>query len=182
MKFATLPACDHPQVALRPIVEADLQAWFDYLMLPMVHDRTSWNLASVDDLRPHAFDADADAPDAMLRVAIADRTTDRLVGTIGFHSVSARDRRAEIAYDLAPAMWGRGIATTVVALVVRWAHEHVGLVRVQGTTLRGNTASEAVLQRTGFAYEGLLRGYRMVRGVPGDFRMYAHVVDATDVA
>jgi ribosomal-protein-alanine N-acetyltransferase len=30
--------------------------------------------------------------------------------------------------------------------------------------------------RNDFQYEGLLRSYRMVRGQPGDFNMYAHVV------
>jgi hypothetical protein len=36
--------------------------------------------------------------------------------------------------------------------------------------------SARVLARCGFEREGLLRSYRMVRGVPGDFWIYWHVV------
>lgn len=60
--------------------------------------------------------------------------------------------------------------------LVDWAHGHVGLLRVQATALSSNTRSMKVLERCGFEREGLLRSYRLVRGQPGDFWMFAHVV------
>ena len=85
------------------------------------------------------------------------------------------NRSAEIAYDLAPAYWGRGIASAVCAAVTAWAFSHEGLVRVQATALETNLRSDKVLEKCGYGYEGLLRAYRMVRGTPGNFRMYARV-------
>lgn len=73
-------------------------------------------------------------------------------------------------------MRGKGIATHLAALLVGWAHEHAGIARVQAIVLQSNIRSAAVLKRVGFQHEGVLRDYRMVRGTPGDFDMYAHVV------
>ncbi len=53
-------------------------------------------------------------------------------------------------------------------------------MRMQGVVLTDNVRSARVLEKCGYRYEGLLRAYRMVRGVPGDFAMYARL--ATDTA
>jgi len=64
--------------------------------------------------------------------------------------------------------------------VTRWSYRALNLLRVQATVLRTNVASERVVQKCGFTYEGLLRAYRLVRGSPGDFKMYSRL--ATDPA
>jgi ribosomal-protein-alanine N-acetyltransferase len=99
------------------------------------------------------------------------------VGTFGFHTVSGEHRSAELTYDLAPTHWGRGIATAAAKAFTTWAHESAGVARVQATVLQSNARSQAVLERAAFQREGLLRCYRQVRGRPGDFWMYAHVIE-----
>ena len=47
--------------------------------------------------------------------------------------------------------------------------------RIQATVVDTNAASVRVLEKTGFAREGLLRGYRRVRGAPRDLWMYARL-------
>ena len=176
MQFTVLPESDHPLVALRPIEASDIQPWYDYLSLPAVYEHTSWNLRSPAELAHYANAPQTRTPATLLRLAIADRASNRLVGTIGFHTVSPENRSAELAYDLAPTVWGRGIASSLCGSVVAWAHGHAGLLRVQATVLASNERSARVLQRCGFGREGLLHSYRLVRGRPGDFWMYAHVV------
>ena len=176
MQFDALPESDHPEVALRPIAPADLPAWLEYLALPEVYEHTSWNDPKLEDLARHVWSPAMSAPAGSLYLAIASRADDRLVGTIGFKNVVPEHRNAELGYDLAPAVWGRGIATHLCRSVVGWAHEHAGLLRVQAVALRSNAKSIRVLERAGFRHEGLLRSYRLVRGVPGDFHLYAHVV------
>lgn len=178
MHFTALLQADHPLCTLRPILPTDIPAWFDYLSQPVVYEHTSWNVKSPADLAHYATGHQQRTPSSMLRLAIADRVTDQLVGTIGFHTVSPDKRSAEIAYDLAPPMWGRGIATDMCRVMLDWAHSHVGLLRVQATVLVSNARSIKVLERCGFEPEGLLRSYRMVRGTPGDFWMYSHVARA----
>ena len=156
----------------------DLAAWADYLRDPRVYEHTSWNLQSESELEMYVWEAQAHTPDSLFRVAIACAHTDRLVGSIGFHTVSGVHRSAELSYDLAPAHWGRGIGTAAAKALTRWAHESAAVTRVQATVLHSNVRSQAVLERCGFVQEGLLRSYRQVRGRPGDFWMYSHIETA----
>ncbi|WP_425531288.1 GNAT family N-acetyltransferase [Metallibacterium scheffleri] len=64
--------------------------------------------------------------------------------------------------------------------LVSWAHSAASIVRVQATVLESNARSIAVLERCGFAREGLLRSYRKVCGRHGNFYMYAHVALRAD--
>jgi RimJ/RimL family protein N-acetyltransferase len=173
LQFTSLPALEHPLAALREMRAADLEAWFRILAQPAVYEHTSWNLASVDDLRTYA-EQDR-APGSLVRFALVRRDDGAFIGSAGFHSVSPAHRTAEIAYDLAPEFWGRGIARAACAALTGWAMDHVGLQRVQATTLSTNVRSARALEACGFEREGLLRHYRLVRGVPGDFWIYARL-------
>jgi RimJ/RimL family protein N-acetyltransferase len=106
---------------------------------------------------------------------VIDEKADRLAGTIGFHCLSSFNRSAELAYDYSPVYWGRGIATAMCTTVTRWCYDVLKLMRVQATVLETNLPSERVLQKCGFSYEGLLRAYRMVRGAPGNFKLYSRL-------
>ncbi|AXF22565.1 N-acetyltransferase [Burkholderia pyrrocinia] len=178
MRIDAPPRSGFPGLSLRQLERADLDAWYAYLSNPDVVRHTSWNLRSRDDLLPLFDSIESGNPDSIHRLAIIDDTSGALVGTIGLHTVSTSNRSAEIAYDLAPSHWGRGIASALCAAVTAWAFADGGFMRIQGVVLTTNAGSARVLQKCGFHYEGLLRGYRMVRGTPGDFAMYARV--ATD--
>jgi RimJ/RimL family protein N-acetyltransferase len=122
------------------------------------------------------FDAfDSTSADSVRRLAIVDNQSQQLVGTIGFHTVSSANQTAEIAYDIAPSHWGKGVASAVCDAVTRWSFSAYGFVRVQATVLHTNARSENVLRRCHFQREGLLRSYRMVRGTPGDFMLYSRL-------
>lgn len=175
MHFLDLPLTEHPLVFLRPIVAADLPVWYAYLSLPEVHGPTSWDVRSADELSSNVWSESMREPDRPMRLAVARRTDGRLVGTIGFHTVSARHKSAEITYDLSPEIQGKGIATALCRELTEWAHGSAGMVRVQAATLFGNDRSARVLERSGYVREGLLRAFRQVRGVAGDFWMYAHI-------
>ena len=176
MQFQVLPQSGHPLVELRPIVAADIPVWFSYLTDRMVYEHTSWNVQSHEELAEYVWSDSTREPASLTRFAIALRTTDQFIGTAGFHSVAPYNRTTELAYDLAPQYWGKGVATYVCGLLTEWAHQSCGMVRVQATTLHSNERSARVLVRCGFEREGLLRSYRMVRGTPGDFWVYSHVV------
>ena len=176
MLFRTLPESSHELVVLRPIAAADLPVWYEYLSRPVVFEHTSWDLHSPHDLAQYVWNPQAFTPSSLLRVAIALRSTGELVGTAGFHTVLPQNRCAELAYDLTPSLWGRGIASHVCGRLVDWAHAEAGMVRVQATVLESNLRSARVLQRCGFEREGLLKNYRMVRGRPCNFDMFSHIV------
>ena len=175
MMPASLPRLDHPLVSLRPLLRADAPAWYGYLRDPAVVRHTSWNLDCLDDLLAD-FDAYESAdPASPLRLAVVLRDGGQLVGTIGLHTVSPVHRTAEIAYDLSRAVWKQGVGCAIVTAVVQWSIEQLGLLRLQATVLETNAASIRLLERCGFAREGYLRHYRLVRGMPGNFWIYARI-------
>lgn len=175
MKISSAPESGYPGLSLRQIERSDLPSWYAYLSNPEVVRHTSWNLQSESDLLP-MFDAfDSESPTSMRRLAIVSDVAGELIGTIGFHTISDLNRTAEIAYDLAPDYWGKGISTAVCAAVTQWSFAALGFVRVQGTVLETNLNSARVLEKCGYRHEGLLRSFRMVRGVPGNFHLYARL-------
>lgn len=178
MQFSRLPALEHAEVKLRPLRANDLPVWSDYLNDPVVFGHTSWDHPSAADLAAYLGSHEHKEPGHLLRLAIATQAGDELVGTIGYHTVAPSHRSAELAYDMAPRFWGRGWMSAAGEAMLRWAHEDAGLLRVQATVLESNWRSQKTLARLGFAREGLLRSYRLVRGRPGDFFMYAHIAEA----
>ncbi|MFA9274193.1 MAG: GNAT family N-acetyltransferase [Candidatus Aquirickettsiella gammari] len=170
-----LPQLDISGYHLRPIRAEDLVVWCAYLQQPEVTEHWSWQVNSPQDLQQFIQIQDWSQNLAQIKFAIADER-DQLVGTIGFHTFSKHNLSAEIAYDLAPAFWGLGIASTVCRCLTNWAHQEVGLVRVQACVLDSNTRSLQVLQRCGFEREGLLKSYKQIRGQSRNFWMFSHVI------
>ena len=175
MRIEVPPASRLPGITLRQIECSDVPDWYAYLSVPAVVEHTSWNIRGPGDLQILCGRYESPGPDSPCRLAVVDQRLDRLIGTVGFHTVSDINRSAEIAFDFAPDYWGRGIATKLCDAVTDWSYKAFGFLRVQATVLQTNLASERVLQKCGFSYEGLLRSYRLVRGHPGDFKMYSRL-------
>lgn len=167
-----LPDLGVAGLQLRPLRVDDAGAWYAYLRENVVTRHTSWQLDGPADLVRliHAYAKPMESHCMRLAIVASD---DGLAGTIGLNEISIPARRAEIAYDIAPQYWRRGIATRACASVTAWALQQLGFARIQATVLDTNLASVGVLERCGFEREGLLRHYRQVRGEPRDFWMYA---------
>jgi len=175
MGILKAPEISHREVALRNIRRGDAAAWYDYLKNPDVIRHTSWNLSAAEDLLPQFDLYESDAPDSPIRLAIATRADDRLVGTVGFHTISSINRSAELAYDLAPEYWGKSVMQAAAMALCQWGFEQAAYNRIQATVLETNSHSIQLLERMGFEREGYLRAFRMVRGIPGNFWMYARL-------
>ena len=108
---------------------------------------------------------------------IEDRADGRLLGGtgLGFESPWC----ASAGYLLARDAWGRGYATEAVGAMVD-AARRAGVVRLYAMCHIDNAASRRVLEKSGFAHEGVLRRSTMFPnlGAPGphDAHCYAHVL------
>lgn len=173
-----LPPAGVPGVSLRWLRPEDAHAWYAVLRLPEVTALTSWSLSSAEDLLPILEACGDDASASQVRLAIID-DQGVLAGSIGFHSINVQHGTAEIAYELAPHYWRRGIASAVCNGVVAWAWRQFGWQRIQASVLDTNVASAGVLRRCGFEHEGRLRRYRRVAGVSRDFDLYSRLPDAS---
>ncbi|MBK0014279.1 GNAT family N-acetyltransferase [Stenotrophomonas sp. S41] len=159
---------------LRPLVAEDAEAWSAYLSSPGFIEHTSWSDVSADGLRRQISRYGNDQGE--LRWAIVN-ARGGLLGTVGLNGIDPAHRRAELAYDIAPAHQGRGLASAAARAVLAWAHTTLACTRVQATVLDSNHPSMAVLQKLDMQLEGKLRGYRYVRNVPRDFWMYASLIE-----
>lgn len=75
---------------------------------------------------------------------------------IGFGGLAHKDgiEGLSISYHLHPDFWRRGFAAEFVEEALRIAFEVIGAPRVVGLVRPANPASRAVLERTGFTFEG----------------------------
>jgi [ribosomal protein S5]-alanine N-acetyltransferase len=101
----------------------------------------------------------------------------QLIGSVGFNELE-KGHRAEIGYWLARPWWGKGLMTAAVGRMCDFAFAHWKLVRITGHVFSANEASARVLQKNGFAFEGLLRKHYLKDGRFLDCRLYARVLDS----
>lgn len=101
-----------------------------------------------------------------------------LIGTCGIHEIVHEHRRAELGYWLFPEHWGTGAAQECAAAVIAHAFQSMELHRIGAEVDIDNLRSCRLLERLGFQFEGVRRGYEFKDGVFLDLRYYARL--ATD--
>lgn len=135
-----------------------------------------WTTMPVPYLREHAegFVTDIVIPGWAARSptwAVRTAADGPVVGMIGLHpTIRPQDETAEIGYWLCPAVRGRGLMTQAVdlACTAAFAPSPFGYGRLEWRAMVGNHPSAAVVRRTGFRYEGILRGGMVQRGIRRD--------------
>ncbi|KAL6893618.1 hypothetical protein ACP4OV_007716 [Aristida adscensionis] len=86
--------------------------------------------------------------------------------------------KASVGYRVARAHWGRGVATRAVrAAAAAVFRAWPWLLRLEAVADVENPASQRVLEKAGFAREGVLRKYILLKGTPRDMVMFSIVAD-----
>jgi RimJ/RimL family protein N-acetyltransferase len=108
---------------------------------------------------------------------IESRANGRLLGGTGLAFETSY--RASTGYVLARDSWGQGYATEAVRAVVEISR-NVGLARLYALCHVDHVKSARVLEKTGFAREGVLQRYlefpNLAPGSPADVFCYARVL------
>ena len=99
--------------------------------------------------------------------------SDSLIGTCGFSNWSLPNSHAELVYDLDRSFWGRGLMRAAASQVLSWAFHTAGFNRVHAFVMTSNAPSIRLLETLGFSHEGTLSQFRVARGIPRDFHVYA---------
>ena len=110
----------------------------------------------------------------MLDFQWVDKSTQRLVGKGGFHTINWDVPKFEIGYWVRTSMAGKGYCTEAVNALVAFAKRELGAKRLEICSDPRNARSRKVAERCGFALEGILR--RNMRDPYGGLRdscMYA---------
>ncbi|MGB2569411.1 GNAT family N-acetyltransferase [Micromonospora citrea] len=112
--------------------------------------------------------------------AVADATTDRLVGGAGLSQVVPVRGQAEVGYWVAPRARRRGVATAVTRALAATAFR-AGLVRLELLTDAENPASQRVALAAGFRHEGVRRAAGQSRdGGRRDLLAWVRLTDDPD--
>jgi len=106
---------------------------------------------------------------------IEDGASGALIGAIRFNHFERKWKVGEVGYELHPEFRGRGLMTEALRAVVAVGHQAFGLNRIEAWTLPGNGASDRVLEKAGFRYEGTLRQKAHFKDEFHDFRMFGRV-------
>jgi RimJ/RimL family protein N-acetyltransferase len=85
--------------------------------------------------------------------AVIEKTSGRLIGDCGLFLADGVGPEIELAYGLAPDVWGRGYATEAAAACVRVGFEQLGVARIVADVDLSNTASIRVLEKIGMRLE-----------------------------
>jgi len=96
--------------------------------------------------------------------AIVDKAEDRLIGTCGFESWNRFHHRLEIAYDVFPNYWRRGIARKAVLAIMHFGFKQMKANRIEAYTLTDNIPSILFLENMFFSREAVLQQYRLFKG------------------
>lgn len=171
---------EHPPIlplegaCLRPLRLSDAQSVYAYLSDPIVTALTSYppmTLPMVEAMLEKYQQRWATGE--LSKWGIAVEGSEQIVGLIGFNEWSKVHRVAELAYDLAPAYWGRGVMRKVIQALLQWTFAHDQIDRVQAFVRIDNERSIRLLERCGFLREGRLRSFRVCRGQAFDYFIFS---------
>jgi RimJ/RimL family protein N-acetyltransferase len=132
---------------------------------------------SIADMRQYLANVLGQSPATMFAIEVDGQA----VGVIGLTLCEGERRHSgELSYWLGEPYWGRGIITTAVQAVTEYAVKELGLSRIESYVFSWNPASARVLEKMGFAREGVLRNSIIKDGVLLDRWLYAYLAGQGD--
>ncbi|MEE0059913.1 MAG: GNAT family N-acetyltransferase [Acutalibacteraceae bacterium] len=96
---------------------------------------------------------------ASYEYAIINKKNGAYMGNVGLINIDNSSRRCDITYFIDPLYQNHGIATQASAIMIKYAFEELGMVRVGGMCMDSNPASARVMEKLKMTYEGTLRNY-----------------------
>jgi RimJ/RimL family protein N-acetyltransferase len=100
---------------------------------------------------------------------------DRFLGLALAPVIDRDGREVELGYLVAPGARGRGVATSMLTLLTRWAFDEAGAVRAALIIDVGNPASERVAERCGYVREGVMRSVHLKNDVRIDAGLWSRL-------
>lgn len=99
------------------------------------------------------------------------------VGWVTVEVTSREHHSGTLGYSIHPDHHGRGLATAAVRAALPPVFDPAGLAleRLEAVAAVENTASRRVLEKCGFTFEGIARGYLILSGVRVDHARYARL-------
>lgn len=150
------PFLEGKKCCLRPVEEGDLtEEYVGWLNDPAITRYLGVGRFPInkEDLRDSLDRFKNSKSDILL--AIIDRETDLHIGNVALNRINWVHRNADTGLVIGrKEFWGKGYATEVWGLVLRYAFESLNLHKVIATVVAGHDSSQAALEKLGFQVEG----------------------------
>lgn len=177
-KAFQLPSLETDRLLLRPLAGDDADDMYAYASDPLVARYVSW------DVHPNVAYTRAYLQSVEERYrqgphydwGVEYTATGHLIGTCGYVEVNRDHRRGEIGYALSRDFWGQGIITEAARELLRYGFEELGLYRIEAICEVPNIGSARVMEKVGMRFEGIRRGFAVVKGLPRDMKSYAIIL------
>lgn len=167
-------------IVLRPPSVFDYSAWAELRRTSEPHLRPWEPEWAADELsrfafrrrlRQYARDVSNDTGYAFF---ISRHTDHALLGGITLSNVRRGvSQAAAVGYWVGAQHAGQGVMSEALRTLVPFAFEYLRLHRLEAACLAHNTQSIRVLEKSGFAREGLARGYLKINGCWQDHVLFA---------
>ncbi|HJK87463.1 MAG TPA: GNAT family N-acetyltransferase, partial [Candidatus Megaira endosymbiont of Hartmannula sinica] len=155
--FGSFPYIDLGDIVLREINENDNQAYFSYMNNKIMEKYiTSDNIPK--DLNKSKEEllywGNLFKNKQSIYWGIAEKKSNRLIGSAGFNMISFPNSRADISYDLDPGYWGKGIMLKSIKAIINYSETVLKIVRIQAFVICDNQRYIKLLSRCLFNKEG----------------------------
>jgi RimJ/RimL family protein N-acetyltransferase len=94
------------------------------------------------------------------------------VGVISLEKVDYKNKNAMLGYWIGKKYWGKGYMTEAVKELLSFGFETIGLHRIYANVYSENPASERILRKFGFIFEGVEREKFFKEGEWQDYLTY----------
>lgn len=159
-------AAEDAELVLEACRDADIHAWTS-MPAPSLEAAEDW-------IRRQPQDREAGVA---AYFAIVERSSDSVVGNVGFVDFIWKHSRAEAGYWILPRRRGCGYAADALRMLTAATFSDLPIERVDLLVDPPNEASRRVAEKAGYRYEGRLRSFRVYRGERADLDSYARLRD-----
>lgn len=178
-KLGETPILETERLFLRKFRLEDVQDVFEYCKEPETARYVTWDAHKTpeDTLRFLQWATGRYKTGEPGDWAIMDKATGHIIGSMGLVGVEQGNRCCEVGYVIGRDHWGKGFTTEALTRMVRFLFEECGFNRIQAMCCEENAGSARVLEKAGFAYEGLLLQRMRMKDRFWNLRLYALLLD-----
>ncbi len=159
-------------VTLRPLETNDLDTWYNWEYSIELAMLAGWTSLLARTAFKQKFEQRINEPKDDMKYFALDHEG-QFVGVLQLAAIDHYEKRAVISIFIGPKeLWGRGIGSTALRLLLDYAFTVEGLERVYCEVYGFNTRSQRLMVHVGFQQEGILRQHDLQNGVRQDLHVY----------
>lgn len=159
-------------VTIRPLATADLDLWYSWKYNIELAILAGWTPLLSKTAFQQKFEQRIREPNSEITYFALDYDG-QFVGFLLLAQIDHVEKRAAISIFIGQKdLWGRGIGSTALRLLLDYAFTVQGLERITAEVYDFNTRSQRLMERVGFQKEGILRQHTLQNGKRQDLHLY----------